>query len=253
MPGKSLGKRIRELREQNDLSYEQLHSRTKILIKYLKAIEDGRWDLLPGQVYLKPFIKNIAEAFGVEFLELYSLVEHPQPQQETPDEESEKKRFDYRWVVVIVMLLAVLSVIYFLKPADMEEEKLISENPEIIMESNHTQVQKEKRFSSKLDNLQNFVDIDKYHILELTAADSVWLLLKAGTDTLFVGVLSPGRNIKRRSAQPFELVMGRSNCLSVVYDNTKIDDEKYLKNRRRINFSEIIVSPPENSGGSSEN
>ncbi|MCD6162083.1 MAG: DUF4115 domain-containing protein [candidate division Zixibacteria bacterium] len=254
MPGESLGKRIRELREQRNLTYEQLHSRTKILIKYLKAIEDGRWDLLPEHVYLRPFIKNIAEALEVNFNELYSLVEHAQPQPEIEaDEEPSEKRFDYRWVVVAILMLSVLAVIYFLKPSGKNEEHLISENPEVLTNGNHMHIQKEKRFSSKLDNLQNFVNIDNYHIIELSAADSVWIILKAGSDTLYVGVLSPGRKIKRRSAQPFTLVMGRSNCLNVTYDNKQIDGEKYLYNKRRINFSEIDLSVAKKSGDPNEN
>jgi len=249
----NLGEKIRELREKKNLTREQLHSQTKILVKYIKAIEEGRWDLLPGLMYLKPFIKNIADALDVDCKELYVLIEDTSLGEKLENEASQlKKKFDYRWVVVVLMVALVALIIFLLKPPSPQIIRQTEETMPVEPVNDRELSKKESQFSGELDFFQGADNIDEIRTLELTAIDSVWLLLLSGNDTLYIGTLVPGRKIKRRCASPFKLVMGRSNCLDIVIDDRKINREKYLKNMMRIKSSDLDSFIASSSGGPGE-
>ncbi|GMA48914.1 hypothetical protein GCM10025857_02710 [Alicyclobacillus contaminans] len=50
---KELGRVLRNRREQLNITLDELQEKTKIRKRYLIALEDGDWDLLPGDVYAR--------------------------------------------------------------------------------------------------------------------------------------------------------------------------------------------------------
>lgn len=63
---KELGAILREAREGQGLSLEEVHDATHISLKYLAAIENGDFSSLPGEVYRRGFLRSFAEAVGVD-------------------------------------------------------------------------------------------------------------------------------------------------------------------------------------------
>src|SRR4051794_26144894 len=62
------------MRARIDIS--DLESETKIRAKYLRALENEEWDLLPGPTYVKSFLRTYAEALGLDgklLIEEYKL------------------------------------------------------------------------------------------------------------------------------------------------------------------------------------
>ena len=56
-------KELQELRVSKDISLEELETRTKINVRYLQAIEDGKFDILPVP-YLRLFLRAYATEIG---------------------------------------------------------------------------------------------------------------------------------------------------------------------------------------------
>ena len=52
------------MRARIDIS--EVEARTKIRAKYLRAIENEEWDLLPGPVYVKSFLKTYGDYLGLD-------------------------------------------------------------------------------------------------------------------------------------------------------------------------------------------
>lgn len=67
-----LGSLLKKTREEKGLSIEDIQEETKIRKKYLEAIEENNFDILPGEVYLKVFIKGYAREVGLDYQELLS-------------------------------------------------------------------------------------------------------------------------------------------------------------------------------------
>jgi cytoskeleton protein RodZ len=69
-----LGERLREARESQGISLSQAAVETRILQRYVVALEDGDYQHLPGDVYARGFIRNYAVYLDIpaeELIELY--------------------------------------------------------------------------------------------------------------------------------------------------------------------------------------
>ena len=65
-----LGQILRARRESLGLTVEDIEERTKIRKRYIEALESGQWDVLPGRVYARGFVRSYAEVLGLDGSEL---------------------------------------------------------------------------------------------------------------------------------------------------------------------------------------
>jgi cytoskeletal protein RodZ len=65
-----IGTYLRQVREENFLSLEEVAVRTLIQPRLLRAIETGKLQQLPEPVYIQGFIKRYAEALGLDGVEI---------------------------------------------------------------------------------------------------------------------------------------------------------------------------------------
>jgi cytoskeletal protein RodZ len=81
----SIGSRLREAREAKEISLESLQETTKIQKRYLVAIEEEKFSVLPGKFYTKAFIREYAIAVGLDPNELMDEFKEDIP---SPDEDT---------------------------------------------------------------------------------------------------------------------------------------------------------------------
>jgi cytoskeleton protein RodZ len=74
---------LREARMRQKLDITDVESSTKIRAKYLRALENEEWGLLPGSTFVKSFLRTYAEALG---LDPHLIVEEYRAHHEEPDE-----------------------------------------------------------------------------------------------------------------------------------------------------------------------
>ena len=100
-----VGYTLRQERERQNLSVNDIEEGTSIRATYIEAIENGEYDKLPGKVYTKGFIKNyakflgldtdaVAKEFAADMNELESTPETPQDAEEStkqPEKPAEVK------------------------------------------------------------------------------------------------------------------------------------------------------------------
>lgn len=63
---KTPGERLREAREAQNLSLTDIAHRTRVPIRHLEAIEEGRFDTMPSPTYAIGFAKSYARAVGLD-------------------------------------------------------------------------------------------------------------------------------------------------------------------------------------------
>jgi cytoskeletal protein RodZ len=61
-----IGHILREARENKGLTLEEVQDRTRINVRYLAALEDGRYDALPTSVHARGFLRNYARFLGLD-------------------------------------------------------------------------------------------------------------------------------------------------------------------------------------------
>lgn len=59
-----IGDKLRQARLNKNISLDELQQKTKIQKRYLEAIEKGAFDLLPGDYYVRTFLRQYAEVVG---------------------------------------------------------------------------------------------------------------------------------------------------------------------------------------------
>jgi cytoskeletal protein RodZ len=86
----SFGDWLKRQREMREISLRDIADRTKISMRYLEAMEDNRFDLLPAPIFAKGFLREYARYVGLspdEVVNHYLAVQ----QQQSPEEEGVKK------------------------------------------------------------------------------------------------------------------------------------------------------------------
>ncbi len=231
---------LKEAREEADISLDEISSKTRIDLKFLSAIEEGNFEIMP-EVYIRAFIKEYAafvQLDPTETLEKFELakkgktketkVEEPSPKKSTSEKPKEKQKqfgdeipapskesksgLQPQKVLIYtisIVVLAVLIVVYFLFIKD--------SSPDIVVEKPFEEVMQEK------DTKEN---TDRFKVKEETSADTQPVaqedslsLLFTANDTCWVNVtIDDGNNtefmlydngIKQvKALRKFDLVIG---------------------------------------------
>jgi len=115
-----LGAYLREIRERQGLTLEEIAEETKINCRFLRAIEEEAWEDLPGEVYVRGYLRAYAEAVGLdpgEVLARYSEIRREETKQE--DDGSEECPLPWKgrrcWIILaLIVLFLVALVVFFL-------------------------------------------------------------------------------------------------------------------------------------------
>jgi Helix-turn-helix domain len=78
-----IGSTLRETRIREKIDITAVETATKIRTKYLRALENEEWAVLPGPTYVKSFLRTYAEFLG---LDAHMLVEEYRARYEQPEE-----------------------------------------------------------------------------------------------------------------------------------------------------------------------
>jgi cytoskeleton protein RodZ len=125
-----IGSTLREARIRARIDMSEVEMRTKIRAKYLRAIENEEWDLLPGPVYAKSFLRTYGDYLG---LDSRMLVEEYKRRYERPNDHEaprpvaslarDRERGPRgapgprgpvlpQWAPVALVLVAILAILY---------------------------------------------------------------------------------------------------------------------------------------------
>jgi cytoskeletal protein RodZ len=78
-----IGATLREARMRARIDVSEIEAKTKIRAKYLRALENEEWDLLPGPTFVRTFLRTYAQALD---LDAKTLVDEYRLRYETPAE-----------------------------------------------------------------------------------------------------------------------------------------------------------------------
>jgi hypothetical protein len=61
-----IGNTLRDARSRRKIDLSEVEEATKIRIRFLRALENEEWDVLPGDIYTRAFIKTYATYLGLD-------------------------------------------------------------------------------------------------------------------------------------------------------------------------------------------
>ena len=115
-----IGNSLREARLRRSVDFAQAELATKIRGKYLRALEDEQFEVLPSQTYVKGFLRTYAEFLGLDgqlYVDEYnsrfvSGDEHePRVRRSAARPQRRNRRIETNVVLVALAAVAVLTVI----------------------------------------------------------------------------------------------------------------------------------------------
>lgn len=120
-----LGQLLKKARTQKGYTLDELQEITKIRKRYLEAIEEGNYKVLPGNFYVRAFIKSYAESVGLEPDEVLRLFRSDipavnlepvmEPVRRRAHSSRNTEKFS-RWIsafLVIAFPLLIVGVVYY--------------------------------------------------------------------------------------------------------------------------------------------
>lgn len=116
-----IGDTLRESRIGAGVDVQQVEDATKIRAKYLRALENEEFDLLPGPAYVKSFLRTYSNHLGVDgrhLVDVYRAEYEPSDPLDQPIFPTHQDRVDRtgpRWgrialVIVVIAAVALLAI-----------------------------------------------------------------------------------------------------------------------------------------------
>jgi cytoskeletal protein RodZ len=113
-----IGNSLREARLRQGLEIPRIESDTKIRGKYLRALEEEQFELLPGDTYVKGFLRTYADYLGLdgqlyldEFNSRFAAVEEVPFAQSTSPKRRQRRRVESNLVVVALAAIVAVTVL----------------------------------------------------------------------------------------------------------------------------------------------
>jgi cytoskeleton protein RodZ len=220
-----IGETLREARMRRRIDMTEVEAATKIRAKYLRALENEEWDLLPGPTFVKTFLRTYAEYLELDprmLVEEYrQRFERPSTQDLTPfgpgmsgqrrGRQRQRQRRSAGPFLVVLMGLIVLGGALFLLGSwgdspDTETPKVATVTPTATATATPAKSSKTKKKKKKA--------VPARATLRLTAGGTrvyVCVVDATGKDVIKDQYLEPGKSSKTLRSQRFRINLGNGD------------------------------------------
>jgi len=111
----SFGTWLRRQREAREISLREIAERTKISMRYLQAMEEDRFEVLPAPVFAKGFLREYARYVGLspdDVVNHYLSVQQPQASVEGGDSRGERRALGSwpQWLPLVLGIALLLGL-----------------------------------------------------------------------------------------------------------------------------------------------
>ncbi|WP_299414223.1 helix-turn-helix domain-containing protein [Acaryochloris sp. IP29b_bin.148] len=203
-----IGAHLREARQAQDTSLEEISAKTMIPMRLLAAIEEGRIDSLPEAIYTRGFIRRFGDSVGLNGANLADVfsgqLSHDQLDAETKTKKRKKPlsrvRGGLRPVHLYVLYIAVicsagLGLAYITNPSALTSAGDSPANSGAIDPQpapSPTNPEAQETLSTQPPTTQ--AANPKTVRVDLTIKESSWLEIVVDGEVSYEGILSPGTN-----------------------------------------------------------
>jgi cytoskeletal protein RodZ len=114
-----IGNSLREARLRRGIEFPQVEQATKIRGKYLRALEDEQFEVLPSDTYVKGFLRTYADYLGLDgqlYVDEYNSrfvvgEDEFRPRRSPPKADRRNRRVETTLVLVALLAIAIVTVV----------------------------------------------------------------------------------------------------------------------------------------------
>lgn len=113
----TLGEKLKKIRSEYRISLNEVSKHTKIQMKYLEYLENGEYEKLPAEVYVRGFVRSYAGFLGTDETALVKLYERERNIQKNLKkeqfQEQKERTFDFpRFIITPKLLIGSLVIVF---------------------------------------------------------------------------------------------------------------------------------------------
>jgi len=240
---RQIGKELKSAREFQEMSLEQVTAITKINVRFLENIEEGRWAFLPP-TYVKAFIRAYSAAVGLQtdklsnrldelFANTVVAIAPVQPQFLGDDGPEQLKMSGLMvWVEkhraatfygIIGIIAAILLGVYLYQSGDRlmsawtDRAEAVDTTTQAVSSPAEPVVQ---TVAAPIDTAAH--DTLAAVMLKIVSHDSCSVKIESGDSTAYEKVLWPGNTVELTVQQPVRLSLGNAPAVQVSIDGRQL-------------------------------
>ena len=212
-------------RKERDLTLEKVTQTIKIRLPYLQSIEKGAWEELPGEVYVRGFVKRYADFLGLDVVTLMA----PYLASDSPVIEagpvqnnqlsSEVNRLQFLWIGLIGIFIVV-----FIKLIQKERTAPIKSVAAIASTTTVNTIAEPAPVVAPVVSHGTFAK----HTLAVFSPYPLWLRVSA-SDKTFEGFIPQASSWTWKGEGTFTVRFGHTKQVSLSFDGQNVplvDDQK---------------------------
>jgi|GEM_PF-885574 len=218
----TLGKYLRDAREALGIDLRDAAQQTRISIQYLKALEEEDFSRLPGEVFVKGFLKNYVKFLHVDESEVLKRYKEIKPQKASSGidiasdnnqagvkEQKTTQGFSiepFAWAAGI--LIALLLFVFTALPTRTSRQ------------TNHTAIPSPEGQTVRAP-IPALNKPDKLY-LEVTALEDTWVLVRTDTSPQKKAVLKKGESLVWSADERFQLTYSGTGALKLALNGQEL-------------------------------
>jgi hypothetical protein len=239
----SIGSILRQQRERKKLKIDEISEELRIRPQHLEALEDDQFQLLPGILYQRSFLKTYAQYLDLDQSRILKMfdryVKSQGPLRKEPEgtrsvEESTEEgaplssqpqsvanRTGYWFAIFAGLLLGIVCLIYLAKPGTRKTAEIASQLSAATAESLavEPEVVDTTSLAWRLDNL--LVNSPEMR-LRIEAEGDSWVKVIADEKGLFSGILAAGMAIEFKANDHFSIHLGKNEGVNFRLNGMKM-------------------------------
>ncbi len=270
-----IGSTLRYYREQRKLDLEKISEELKVRPEYLRAMEQGRFDLLPSGFYRRSFLKAYTEYLKLDSDQMLKMLDEqerkpnkgegeapPVPKAQlgeiSEEEKTERERLPQRIVspakppsreskagfgfsIFLGLFIGALCLVFLFKGGEMKYDE--SSSPFGMAQTESLKVIPEPPDTLELFNrlLDEKIGSAPELILRIEAGGRSWIRVISDGVELYVGFINQNMNTEFKARESLSINLGVNEGIKAFLNGFEmVPLEKGITYLNRENFREFI-------------
>ena len=258
-----LHKNLKSLRRERKINLEAIEKRTKIDIKYLKAIENGKFEILPS-TYIRLFLKAYCVEIGADPIdalyqldelinngkklnksdeEILPIIDINEGVDESSKIESSKNPYQKKseWFKGFSMILLLLFSIYIIK-------KIVSSDENLSLPKNISETSNLNPITD-FESINDFIidktnsgslDVDPpYMVKIISRKNDIWMRTETDSTLPIDNILNSSKQDNFSFVKRFELLVNPAKDIDIFWNGQLIPYLESTKYPAKINLNGV--------------
>lgn len=238
-----IGETLRNARLAQNISIDDVVSETKIRSRYIEAMEEERWEIFPGKVYLKGFLKSYINLLELDEEEIVARFDEEYKSQEPEVQRAAPSKIEMpgrpqRKTGLIVVILAIIVLIAFnyVYTNYIQPVPAIDNKPQGWNNEENSPISENSSGTNNEDDDPSGPIVEEpmtvFTIRLLGVQGRCWVRVNENQQKIYEGILNPGDEKEFQDLKNVTIMYGNS------YTQTFINEADY----GRLGSDEHVVT-----------